>query len=88
MHRVSNTLRLWSHSGKLSLSKIKFRQRYGLTVLLAALAMVPAGCVSMKNAYVSINWESLVLIAGMLPMVTALEKTGGIELIVNGLVGS
>ncbi len=57
-------------------------------VLLAALAMVFARCVSMKDAYASINWESLVLIAGMLPMATALEKTGGIQLIVNGLVGS
>ena len=57
-------------------------------VLLAALMMVFTRCVSMKNAYASINWESLVLIAGMLPMATALEKTGGIQLIVNGLVGS
>ena len=57
-------------------------------VLLAALMMVFTRCVSVKNAYASINWESLVLIAGMLPMATALEKTGGIELIVNGLVGS
>ena len=57
-------------------------------VLLAALMMVFTGCVSMKNAYASINWESLMLIAGMLPMATALEKTGGIQLIVNGLVGS
>ncbi len=57
-------------------------------VLLAALLMVLASCVSMKNAYASINWESLVLIAGMLPMATALEKTGGVQLIVNGLVGS
>ncbi len=56
-------------------------------VLLAALAMVFARCVSMENAYASINWESLVLIAGMLPMATALEKTGGIQLIVTGLVG-
>ena len=57
-------------------------------VLLAVLAMLFARCVSVKNAYASINWESLVLIAGMLPMATALEKTGGIQLIVDGLVGS
>jgi di/tricarboxylate transporter len=57
-------------------------------VLLAALAMGATGCIGMKNAYNSINWESLVLIAGMLPMATALEKTGGLELIVNGLVTS
>jgi di/tricarboxylate transporter len=41
----------------------------------------------MEDAYKSINWQSLVLIAGMLPMATALEKTGGITLIVDGLVG-
>ena len=57
-------------------------------VLLAALAMVLTGCVSMKDAYASINWESLVLIAGMLPMATVLEKTGGVELIANGLADS
>ena len=57
-------------------------------VLLAALAMVLIGCVSMKDAYRSVNWESLVLIAGMLPMATVLEKTGGVELIVNTLTES
>jgi di/tricarboxylate transporter len=57
-------------------------------VLLAALAMVLIGCVSMKDAYKSVNWESLVLIAGMLPMATVLENTGGVELIVNTLTES
>ncbi|MGD1974363.1 MAG: hypothetical protein PVH37_09585 [Desulfobacterales bacterium] len=37
-------------------------------VLLAALMMVFIRCVSMKNAYASTNWESLVLIAGTLPI--------------------
>ena len=58
------------------------------TVLLAALAMVLTRCVSMREAYAAINWESLVLIAGMLPMATALERTGGVALIVTGLVDS
>ncbi|EXI81588.1 MAG: Na(+)/dicarboxylate symporter [Candidatus Accumulibacter appositus] len=57
-------------------------------VLLAALAMVLARCVSMEEAYKSINWQSIILIAGMLPMATALNKTGALELIVNGLVSS
>lgn len=56
-------------------------------VLIAAVALVLTRCVSMNEAYGAINWESLVLIAGMLPMATALEKTGGVELIVTGLVG-
>jgi len=54
--------------------------------LLAALAMGLFGCVTMKSAYRSVNWESLVLIAGMLPFATALEKSGGITLVVNGLM--
>ena len=40
----------------------------------------------MKDAYDSINWPSLVLIAGMLPMAQALDKTGGVKLIVNQVV--
>ena len=55
-------------------------------VLMAALAMVLSRCVSMEDAYRAINWQSVALIAGMLPMATALEKTGGIKLIVDGLV--
>lgn len=54
--------------------------------LLAALAMGLFGCVSAKSAYRSVNWESLVLIAGMLPFATALQKSGGIDLIVEGLM--
>jgi di/tricarboxylate transporter len=51
-------------------------------VLVACLAMVMTRCVRMDEAYRSIRWESLVLIAGMLPMATALQKSGGIEVAV------
>ena len=54
-------------------------------VLLAAVAMVLAGCLSMNDVYRTMSWESVILIAAMLPMATALEKTGGIDLIANGL---
>ncbi len=46
-------------------------------ILLAALGMVLSRCLTVEQAYRSMNWESLVLIAGMLPVATALEKTGG-----------
>ncbi len=46
-------------------------------VLLAAVLMVVTGCVrSMEAAYKTINWQTIVLFAAMLPMSTALEKTG------------
>lgn len=57
-------------------------------VLLAAAAMVLTGCLTMEDAYASMNWESVVLIAGMLPMATALQKTGGIQFIAGGLTAS
>jgi di/tricarboxylate transporter len=57
-----------------------------IAVLMAALAMVLTRCLSMETAYKVINWPSLVLVAGMLPMATALQKTGATELIVDGLV--
>jgi len=57
-------------------------------VLLAAAAMVLTGCLTMDEGYNGINWQSIVLIAAMLPMATALEKTGGISLVANGLTSS
>jgi di/tricarboxylate transporter len=48
-----------------------------LAVMLAAFAMIVTRCVEVEEAYRSMNWQSLVLIAGMLPLALALEKTGG-----------
>ena len=63
------------------------------SVLLAAILMVMTGCVrSMEAAYKTINWQTIVLFAAMLPMSIALEKTGVSSMIsqamVNGLGGS
>jgi di/tricarboxylate transporter len=57
-------------------------------VLMAALALVLGGCVGMTDAYRAINWQSLVLIAGMIPMATALERSGGVDLMVDGLMAA
>ncbi len=57
-------------------------------VSVAALLMVLTGCFrNVEDAYKTINWESVVLIAAMLPMSNALEKTGASALISNSLVG-
>jgi di/tricarboxylate transporter len=55
--------------------------------LLAAVAAVATGCLSMEDSYDAISWSSLVLIAGMLPVADALEITGGVDLIVEALLG-
>lgn len=54
--------------------------------MLAALLMVLTGCLSMDEAYQAIDWKSIVLIAGMLPMSTALEKAGLVDIAAHGLV--
>ena len=57
------------------------------SVLLAAILMVITGCVrSIEAAYKTINWQTIVLFAAMLPMSTALEKTGVSDMISNGIV--
>ena len=56
-------------------------------VIIAGLLMVLTGCFrNVEAAYKTINWESIVLIAAMMPMSMALEKTGASEYISNSLV--
>ena len=58
-------------------------------VLLAAVMMVVTGCVrSVEAAYKTINWQTIVLFAAMLPMSTALEKTGTSAMIADFIVST
>ncbi len=56
-----------------------------LAVLLAAIALVGARVLTTVEAYRRINWESVIVVAAILPMSTALEKTGLVALVVDGL---
>jgi len=56
--------------------------------MTAGLAMVLAGCLTMDQAYQTINWKSVVLVAGMLPMSIALEKVGLVDVAAQGLVNT
>lgn len=56
-------------------------------VIAAGLLMVLTGCFrNVEAAYKTINWESVVLIAAMMPMSIALEKTGTSAAISHSLV--
>lgn len=59
-----------------------------MAAIIAAVAMVLGGCLSMGQVYRSIGWQSVVLIASMIPMSTALNVTGGAELLASGLVAT
>ncbi len=53
--------------------------------LAASLAMVLTKCMTMDEAYNAIDWKSIILIAGMIPMSIALEQVGLIDLAANSL---
>ena len=58
-------------------------------VMIAGVLMVLTGCFrSVEAAYKTINWETIVLFAAMLPMSHALEKTGASAWLSNALVQS
>jgi di/tricarboxylate transporter len=55
--------------------------------LLGAAVMVLAGCLSIEKAYAAVNWRAVVLIAGMLPMGTAMLESGTAALLAQRFVG-
>ena len=57
-----------------------------IAAVVGAALMVLVGCLSMKEAYRQIEWKAVFLIAGMLPLGTALDRTGAAKLIADGVV--
>lgn len=57
-----------------------------VAALIACLLMGKFRCIDMESAYRSIHWPGLILIVGMMPFALALQKTGGVALIVEGLM--
>ncbi|AHG18750.1 citrate transporter [Chania multitudinisentens RB-25] len=57
-----------------------------IAALIACLLMGRFRCIDMESAYKAIHWPSIILIVGMMPFAQALQKTGGVDLIVKGLM--
>jgi di/tricarboxylate transporter len=55
--------------------------------LLAAGAVIVLGILSIEQAYRAINWTTVVLVAALLPLSTAMFETGAADLIGNALIG-
>ncbi len=51
-----------------------------IAAVMAATLMLFTGCLSMEQAYRAIDWRAVFLIAGMLPLGTALQSSGGASL--------
>ena len=57
-----------------------------IAALITCFLMGLTRCLSLDSAYKSIQWPSLMVIVGMMPFSTALQKTGGVELAASGLL--
>lgn len=57
-----------------------------VAALIACLLMGLFRCVDLASAYKAIHWQSLILIAGMIPFAHALQSTGGVSLAVENLM--
>jgi di/tricarboxylate transporter len=54
--------------------------------LLGAGALVVSGALSTEQAYRGISWTTVILVAGMIPLATAMTESGAAERLANGLV--
>ncbi|APY09479.1 SLC13 family permease [Winogradskyella sp. J14-2] len=59
-----------------------------IAALISAGIILLTGCVPIPKAYKGISWVSVVMIAAMIPMGLALQKTGTAKLIADGLVNT
>jgi len=57
------------------------------SVFAAAALMILFNCLSMDEAYGSVEWKTIFLIAGMIPLGLAMTNTGAAALVSSGLVG-
>jgi di/tricarboxylate transporter len=58
-----------------------------IAAVLGLILMILTGCLTMDEAYRAIEWKAIFLIAGMLPLGIAIERTGAASFIADGVVG-
>jgi di/tricarboxylate transporter len=58
----------------------------GVAAVLGAVLMVLTGCLNMEQAYRSIDWRAVFLIAGTLPLGIAMATTGTAQLLATGMI--
>ncbi len=57
-------------------------------ILLATFALVITRCVPLHSLYEVVDWQTVVMIAGILPLVLALQKTGVISLVSDAFIST
>jgi di/tricarboxylate transporter len=59
-----------------------------VAVVIGAVAMVLTHCLKPEEAYRAVEWPAIILIAGMLPLGTALEISGASRLVADAVLGA
>lgn len=59
-----------------------------VSAVIGVILMIFTGCLRTEEAYEAINWKVIMLLAGVLPLGTAMDKTGAAELMASGMVES
>ncbi len=57
-----------------------------VATLSGMILMVLTGCITMDEAYRAIEWKAIFLIAGMLPLSIAMDRTGAADFIGRGII--
>lgn len=58
-----------------------------MAAIIGAVLCVLTGCLKEKQAYASIDWVTIFLFAGMMPVATAMATSGAGKLIADGVLG-
>ena len=59
-----------------------------ISAVIGVILMIMSGCLRTDEAYEAVNWKVIMLLAGVLPLGTAMDKTGAAELMASGMVDS
>lgn len=57
-----------------------------ISAVSGAVLMILSGCLRTEEAYRAINWKVIMLLAGVLPLGTAMDKTGAAEWLASGMI--
>jgi di/tricarboxylate transporter len=59
-----------------------------MAMVIGAVLMVLTGCLTMDEAYQNVDWRTVFLVAGMLPLGMAMEMTGAARFLADLLLGA
>lgn len=57
-----------------------------VSAIMGVIAMILTGCLTSEEAYKAVNWKVILLLAGVIPLGTAMDKTGAAVLMADQMI--